>query len=109
AAADVGFAMGQGSDIAIEAADVTLVRGDLRDVLRAIHLSHATLATIRQNLFWAFCYNLLLVPAAAGALSTVAGLPGFLRDFHPVLAAVAMAASSLTVVLNSLRLGRTRL
>jgi len=109
AAADVGFAMGQGSDIAIEAADVTLVRGDLRDVLRAIRLSHATLGVIRQNLFWAFCYNLMLVPAAAGALSTVAGLPGFLRDFHPVLAAIAMAASSLTVVLNSLRLRRIRL
>ncbi len=109
AAADVGFAMGHGSDIAIEAADVTLVRGDLRDVLRAIRLSQATLGTIRQNLFWAFCYNLLLVPAAAGALSSISILPGFLRDFHPILAASAMAASSVTVVLNSLRLGRTRL
>jgi len=108
AAADVGFAMGHGSDIAIEAADVTLVRGDLRDVLLAIRLSRRTMPTIRQNLFWAFCYNLLLVPIAGGALHAAPALPALLRDFHPVLAATAMAASSVTVVLNSLRLGRTR-
>ena len=109
AAADVGFAMGHGSDIAIEAADVTLVRGDLMDVLLAIRLSRHTMDTIRQNLFWAFCYNLLLVPVAAGALHGLSSAPALLREFHPVLAAAAMAASSVTVVLNSLRLGRTRL
>jgi len=109
AAADVGFAMGHGSDIAIEAADVTLVRGDLMDVLMAIRLSRRTLGTIRQNLFWAFCYNLLLVPVAAGALQAFPSVPSLLREFHPVLAAAAMAASSLTVVLNSLRLGRSDL
>ncbi|MBU1074421.1 copper-translocating P-type ATPase, partial [bacterium] len=108
AAADVGFAMGHGSDIAIEAADVTLVRGDLRDVLLAIRLSRRTMTTIRQNLFWAFCYNVLLVPVAAGALHGVTSMPSVLRDLHPVLAAGAMAASSVSVVLNSLRLGRTR-
>jgi len=109
AAADVGFAMGHGSDIAIEAADVTLVRGDLRDVLRAIRLGRRTMDTIRQNLFWAFCYNLLLVPVAAGALHAFPSLPTVLQDFHPVLAAAAMAVSSVTVVLNSLRLGRSTL
>lgn len=108
AEADVGFAMGSGSDIAIATAGVTLVRGDLGDVLRAIRLSDRTLTTIRQNLAWAFGYNLLLVPAAAGALSGIDALPGLLRDVHPILAAAAMAASSLTVVFNSLRLGRAR-
>jgi len=109
AAADVGFAMGHGSDIAIEAADVTLVRGDLMDVLLAIRLGRRTMDTIRQNLFWAFCYNLLLVPVAAGALYGLSAAPAMLREFHPVLAAAAMAASSVTVVLNSLRLGRAEL
>ncbi len=108
AAADVGIAVGTGADIALEAADVTLVRGDLGGVARAIDLSRAVMRTIRQNLFWAFFYNLLLVPVAAGALHGLAGLPHVLRELHPILAAAAMAGSSLTVVLNSLRLGRWR-
>jgi Cu+-exporting ATPase len=106
AAADVGIAMGGGTDVALEAADVTLVGGDPLGVPRAVALSRATWTAIRQNLFWAFCYNVTLVPAAAGALHGVTALPAVLRDFHPALAAAAMALSSITVVLNSLRLGR---
>ena len=106
AAADVGIAMGGGTDVAVEAADVTLVGGDPVGVPRAVALSRATWTTIRQNLFWAFFYNVTLVPLAAGALSGVTALPAVLRDFHPALAAAAMALSSITVVLNSLRLGR---
>ncbi|MBN1774372.1 MAG: copper-translocating P-type ATPase [Deltaproteobacteria bacterium] len=106
AAADVGIAIGGGSDAAIEAADVTLVGGDPLGAPRAVALSRAAWTTIRQNLFWAFFYNVTLIPAAAGALHGVTVLPDVLRDFHPALAAAAMALSSLTVVLNSLRLGR---
>lgn len=106
--ADVGIAIGTGSDIALEASDVTLVKGDLRDVVRAIALSKATMSAIRQNLFWAFFYNILLVPVAAGALHWFAWLPSLIRDLHPVLAAAAMAFSSVTVVLNSLRLSRKK-
>jgi Cu+-exporting ATPase len=107
AAADVGIAMGGGTDVAIEAADVTLVGGDPVGVPRAVALSRATMRTIRQNLFWAFFYNVTLIPVAAGALHGIGALPAVLRDFHPALAAAAMALSSITVVLNSLRLGRT--
>jgi Cu+-exporting ATPase len=94
AAADVSFAMGAGSDAAIEAADVTLVRGDLGGVADAIRLSRATLGKIRQNLFWAFVYNLLGIPLAA------------LGHLDPVIAGAAMALSSVSVVSNSLLLKR---
>ncbi len=109
ARADVGIALASGTDIAIEAADITLVQGDLAGVVRSLELSRATLHTIKQNLFWAFFYNVALVPLAAGALHGVTVLPVFVRDLHPILAAAAMAFSSVTVVMNSLRLGRRRL
>ncbi len=106
ARADVGIAIGTGADVAMEASDVTLVGGDLAGVARAIKLSRATMRTIKENLFWAFFYNLALVPVAAGVLHAISWVPLFIRDLHPVMAAGAMAFSSVTVVLNSLRLGR---
>ncbi|MBI2388710.1 MAG: cadmium-translocating P-type ATPase [Deltaproteobacteria bacterium] len=99
ARADVGIAMGGGTDIAIEAADVTLMRSDLRSVVDAIDLSRATMRTIRQNLFWAFAYNVVGIPIAAGAL-----WPAFHVQLSPIFASAAMALSSVTVVTNSLRL-----
>jgi len=99
AQADVGIAIGTGTDIAMEASDVTLIRGDLRAVFIAIELSRRTLRTIRWNLIWAFGYNVLLIPVAAGALYPVTGWL-----LSPVLASAAMAWSSLSVVLNSLTL-----
>jgi Cu+-exporting ATPase len=105
----VGVALGTGADVAMEAADVTLMRGDLRSVPQALALSAATMRTIRQNLFWAFFYNVVLIPVAAGALYPFENLPGMLRQLHPILAALAMAFSSVTVVGNSLRLGRARI
>jgi P-type Cu+ transporter len=104
ARADVGIAMGGGTDIALEAAGVALLRPDLSGIEDALRLSHATIRTIRQNLFWAFFYNVALLPVAAGALHGLTALPGFVRDLHPALAAAAMALSSITVVGNSLRL-----
>ncbi len=109
AGADVGIAIGTGADVAVEAADIALVQGDLRALPRALRLSAATLRTVRQNLFWAFFYNVLLIPAAAGVFHSLDWLPSVLRTLHPALAALAMATSSVTVVLNSLRLRRARI
>ncbi|MBB6250230.1 heavy metal translocating P-type ATPase [Nitrospirillum iridis] len=103
ATADVGLAMGAGTDIAIEAADVVLVRGDLRGVATAIALSRAVLGNIRQNLAWAFGYNVVLIPVAAGALYPLWGLL-----LSPMVAAGAMALSSVSVLTNALRLRRFR-
>jgi Cu+-exporting ATPase len=104
AQADVGIALGSGTDVAIEASDITLVRNNLNGVLHALQLSKSTMTVIKQNLFWAFFYNIILIPIAAGILYPISALPEFLRSLHPVLAAGAMAFSSVSVVLNSLRL-----
>jgi Cu+-exporting ATPase len=103
AQADVGIAMGAGTDVAIDAADVTLMRGDLHGVLTAIELSRATIRVIRENLVWAFGYNTVLIPVAAGVLYPVWGVL-----LSPILAGGAMAFSSVSVVTNSLRLKRWR-
>jgi P-type Cu+ transporter len=101
AAADVGIAMGTGTDVAIESAGVTLLKGDLRGILRARKLSKATMRNIRQNLFFAFIYNALGVPIAAGVLYPLFGIL-----LSPVIAAAAMSLSSVSVIGNALRLQR---
>jgi Cu+-exporting ATPase len=104
AAADVGIAMGTGTDVAIESAGVTLLKGDLTGIVRARRLSQAVMRNIRQNLFFAFIYNALGVPIAAGIL-----YPFFGILLSPVIAAAAMALSSVSVVANALRLRRVQL
>jgi Cu+-exporting ATPase len=104
AQADVGIAMGTGTDVAISTAGVTLVRGDMRGIVRARRLSRATMRNIKQNLFWAFIYNALGVPIAAGILYPVFGVL-----LSPVIAAAAMSLSSVSVIANALRLRRVAL
>ena len=104
AQAQAGIAMGTGTDVAMESADITLLKGDLRGILRAIKLSKATMKNIRQNLFFAFIYNLVGVPIAAGVLYPVFGLL-----LSPMIASVAMTFSSVSVILNALRLRNLRL
>ena len=104
AQADVGIAIGSGTDIAIAASDITLISGDLRGLVAAINLSRATLTNIRQNLFFAFIYNLIAIPVAAGIL-----YPGWGLLLSPVVAGAAMALSSLSVVSNALRLRHVKL
>jgi Cu+-exporting ATPase len=99
AQAQVGIAMGTGTDVAMESAGVTLVRGDLRGIVRARHVSEATMRNVRQNLFFAFVYNALGVPIAAGAL-----YPHFGILLSPMIAAAAMSFSSVSVIGNALRL-----
>src|SRR5699024_5172905 len=101
AQADIGIAVGSGTDVAIESADIVLMRNDLTTVLTAIDLSHATLRNIKQNLFWAFAYNFVGIPVAMGLLYIFGG-----PLMSPMFAAVAMSFSSVSVLLNALRLRR---
>jgi Cu+-exporting ATPase len=116
AQADVGIAMGTGTDIAMESADMTLIGGSLNNITKAIHLSKATLRTIKQNLFWAFLYNTLGIPIAAGVLyplfhtgGPIGPIMGWEGLLNPMVASAAMAFSSVSVVSNSLRLRRKKI
>ena len=100
----MGIAMGTGTDVAMQSAGVTLVKGDLRGITKAIRLSHATMGNIRQNLIFAFLYNALGIPVAAGLLYPFTGLL-----LSPVIAGAAMSLSSVSVISNALRLRRTKL
>jgi len=104
AQADIGMAIGAGADVAVEAGDIVLMRGDLRSALQAVTLSRLTMRTMKQNLFWAFAYNVIGIPIAAGAL-----YPAFGISLSPIIASAAMAFSSVSVVTNSLRLRRARI
>jgi len=104
AQADIGLAIGTGTDVAIETGDVILASGSLTGVSKAIKISRETMRTVKQNLFLAFCYNVVLIPVAAGILAPFLFFPMMLRQLHPILAALAMAMSSISVVTNSLRL-----
>jgi Cu+-exporting ATPase len=104
AQADIGIAMGTGTDVAMEAGSITLLRGDLRGILRARHLSKSTMRNIRENLFFAFVYNIVGVPLAAGVL-----FPAFGLLLNPMIAAAAMSVSSVSVIVNALRLRKTKL
>jgi Cu+-exporting ATPase len=104
AAADVGIAMGTGTDVAMQSAGVTLVKRDLRAIAKAVHLSHAVMRNIRQNLFFAFVYNSLGIPVAAGVLYPFFGLL-----LSPIIAGAAMSLSSVSVISNALRLRNTDL
>jgi Cu+-exporting ATPase len=113
ARADVGLAMASGTDVAMEASAFTLLRGDLTAVPDALRLSRRTMQVIRENLFWAFAYNVVLIPVAAGALVPLLSIGGPIGPvfgwqgaLHPMLASLAMALSSVSVVTSSLRLRR---
>jgi P-type E1-E2 ATPase len=104
AASNIGIAIGAGTDVAVETAGIVLIRSNLKDVVTAIRLSKATVKKIKENLFWAFCYNIALIPIAAGLLVPFLGKG--IYDFMPYFAAAAMGTSSATVVSNSLLLNR---
>jgi ATPase, P-type (transporting), HAD superfamily, subfamily IC len=106
AAADVGIAIGAGTDIAVSAGSIVLMKNDVLDICRAINISKITMRKIKQNLAWAFSYNAILIPVAAGALVPFFGIG--IYNILPVLAAFSMSMSSITVVLNSLLLDRYR-
>jgi Cu+-exporting ATPase len=104
AQADVGIAVGSGTDVAIETGSFVLIKDDLRDVVSAIQLARKTISKVKQNLFWAFIYNVVSIPIAAGALFAVEWAPQLLRSLRPEVAGFAMAFSSVSVVLSAMML-----